>query len=496
MRPAFYQEQWDALKSEADAEALESLSQRIASSFIDRYFYSDEYNSGYIQLLCDMATHFDDPTLNQIAARALFGIVIERLCDDFEELQTETYNRLICQVLDFLRQLPEGKELDAELNRFRFATQQQLYQRIESIRLSPDQKIPAKLQPKKILVLSRVTIGADVAITSVICQRAANLFPDATITVVGNDKLRQVFTNESGIKVHEIHYSRRGGLLERFLVWVDLLQEIRSELADLSPTEYLVLDPDSRLTQLGVLPLVPLENYRFFNSRGKQGYPIKASISELTNLWLDNIFGHGAFCYPKVWTDTASLVEARQLQETLNASGTQTLITMNLGVGGNARKRVTGEFESELVLALLQESNTRVILDLGFGDEELQRSEAILSAARNQGISTTELAFDKLQQLSPDCRLIGVECSVAEIAALISCSDEFVGYDSACQHIAAAEGIKTYTVFAGTNNVRFIRRWHACGPSTSEIIYVDTISKDGSPESSEIIARLMDLRQP
>ena len=60
-----------------------------------------------------MATGTANEELNQLASRALFGIIIERLCDDFEELQTETYNRLISQVVDFLRKLPEGAALDS-----------------------------------------------------------------------------------------------------------------------------------------------------------------------------------------------------------------------------------------------------------------------------------------------------------------------------------------------------------------------------------------------
>ena len=84
MRPAYYQEQWDTLKAlpAPHPEQLKSLAQRIAATFVDRYFYSDEYNERYIRLICEMATHFDDPNLNQIAARTLFGVIVERLCDD------------------------------------------------------------------------------------------------------------------------------------------------------------------------------------------------------------------------------------------------------------------------------------------------------------------------------------------------------------------------------------------------------------------------------
>lgn len=494
MRPAYYQEKWELLKNSADTKAVDSLAQRIASSFVDRYFYSDEYNAEYIDLLCEMATSFAADELNQLASSALFGIIIERLCDDFEELQTETYNRLISQVVGFLRKLPDGLELDRELKEFQLFTEEQLYQRIESIRLSPDEKIPTSLQPTKVIILSRITIGADVAITSVICQRVARAFPNAGIAIVGHSKLKQVFSDASGVRIHKLHYARRGGLLERFLVWLDLLKEIRNEIGALETGEYLVLDPDSRLTQLGVLPLVQAGNYRFFNSRGKVGYPAKASISELTNLWLDNILGHDEFCFPMVWPEHAALLQAAKLRNAIDPQSRLNLISINFGVGGNPRKLVEGSFETELVLALLNEPDNRILLDLGFGDEEKSRSETILSTAEQAGYPVQELAFDSLSEIAPKTRLVGVQCSVAEIAALISNSDEFVGYDSACQHIAAAEGVKTYTVFAGTNNVRFIRRWHACGPSRSEILYVDTLSKDSDIDNSEIVERLLDLR--
>jgi hypothetical protein len=494
LRPAYYKEKWGPLRNSADIEAIDSLAQRVASSFVDRYFYSDEYNAEYINLLCEMATNFAEEELNQLASRALFGIVIERLCDDFEDLQTETYNRLISQVVGFLRKLPAGRELDRELNNFKLFTDDQLYQRIESIRLSPDEKIPISLQPKKVIILSRITIGADVAITSVICQRIAQAFPGAHIAVAGHAKLKQVFSEASGVRIHELHYARRGGLLERFLVWLDLLREIRNEIGELKSDEYLVLDPDSRLTQLGVLPLVPAANYRFFNSRGKADYPTKASISELTNVWLDNIVGHGKFCFPKVWPESAALKQAGQLRESIDSARCLHLVSLNFGVGGNPRKQVEGSFETDLVLALLLEPNTRIILDLGFGDQERLKSETILSAAEAAGYGVQELAFAALSEVRSDTRLLGVQCSVAEIAALICNSDEFIGYDSACQHIAAAQDIRTFTVFAGTNNVRFIRRWRACGPSLSEILYVDTLSRDSIIENPELVERLLDLR--
>ncbi|MCB1665648.1 MAG: hypothetical protein KDI28_07685 [Pseudomonadales bacterium] len=500
MRPAYYREQWTLIKPAPTPEQLRSLAQRVASIFIDRYFYSDEYNAEYIELLCEMATCFEDPSLNQIAARTLFGTIVERLCDDFEELQTETYNRLICQVASSLRALPGGARLDTQLNAFHMHAEEQLYQRIESMRLSPDAPLPADMRPRRVLVLSRVTIGADVAVTSVICQRLQQQYPEAEVVVLGNAKLRQIIAPESGIRVRELHYSRHGGLVERFSVWLDLVEVVNEELDGLSAQQYLVLDPDSRLTQLGVLPLVGEHQYRFFNSRGKPAYPAKGSISSLTNYWLDRVLGQGGFCHPAVWLSPALLDTAHRFIQRMSRLGNDAarhVITLNLGVGGNMRKRVAGSFEADLILSLLREPDTVVLLDMGFGEEETSRSRHILEAASAAGFASARLPYRELVQwqASEDVRLFGIECDVGEIASLIARSDEFIGYDSACQHIGAALGVRTYTVFAGTNNARFIRRWHASGPNVSEIVYVDTLSREHEVDAAELIERLRDLRK-
>ena len=68
MKSAYYEEQWQTLKEAAKPQLIESLSKRIASNFIDRYYYSDEYNREHINLLCEMATYFDDEELNTTRA--------------------------------------------------------------------------------------------------------------------------------------------------------------------------------------------------------------------------------------------------------------------------------------------------------------------------------------------------------------------------------------------------------------------------------------------
>jgi ADP-heptose:LPS heptosyltransferase len=243
-----------------------------------------------------------------------------------------------------------------------------------------------------------------------------------------------------------------------------------------------------------VLPLAPASSYRFFNSRGKASYPMKASISELTDLWLNAIFDEQESCYPKVWLDESDSAAAASFVGRLRQNEEQQFVAINLGFGGNTRKCLTAAFEAELVMRLLQDPQRKVILDMGFGENETNRIEYILQAAEQAGIPTARTDFASMGEVNRATRLIGIECSIGEISCLIEQSDEFVGYDSACQHIAAALEVPACTVFSGTNNVRFIRRWRASGANISEIVFVDTLSRDQKIDIDEVVTRVLDFR--
>ena len=493
MKPAYYRKRWASLKDKADKDQLNHLSRHIALSFLDYYFYNDHHEEEYIRLLCEMATFFDDDELNRAGSAALFGIIVEGLCDDFEELQTEAYNKVMSQVIVFCRTVPAGRELAARLNAFGLKSYTDILDRIEYIRACSDEYLGMESPPKKIFLLSRVTVGADVAITSVLIQRLNLRFPDAELILIGGSKLRDIFGGNPHIRITEVVYSRRGNMIERFSSWFAVLEVIHKEMKE-DGEDFIVVDPDSRFSQLGVLPLVSDQKYLFFNSRGKDSYPKKMSIAELTNHWLDQVLGESEFCYPKVWLQGSVLEKAVHFTNALRDAGCRQVIAINLGVGGNERKRLEDDFEGKLILKLLDEPDTVIILDQGFGDEELSRSKALIDMAEKQGFMTMCVGFEGLNDIKISRGIVGVVAGIGEIAALISYCDEFIGYDSACQHIAASLGISTYTIFAGSNNPRFIRRWSACGPSKSEIIHVDTLTHPPMFDTEDVIVRITDAR--
>ncbi len=497
MRPQQYIEHWKNLKNQnnIDINTLGHLSKQIALSFLDKYFYNDLYERQYIDTLCDMATFSNDDNINKIGSSALFGIIIEGLCDDFEELQTETYNQVMSDIISFCRDLPNGEFLNQQLNHFNLSSDISILNRIENIRLDSCSFRHIEKTPKKIVVLSRVTIGADVAITSVIVQKIKILFPNTDIIIVGNNKLKDIFGADKDVEIAVVKYTRRGGLVERLSSWHAVLDVINDVTKDINDDEMLLIDPDSRLSQLGVLPIVNDKQYLFFNSRGDSSYPKNMSISELTNFWLDNVLGETAFCYPKILIDKVQSCKSANLAKNLRERNCKNIIAINFGVGGNSRKMLTSQFEIKLILSLLKEPNTVILLDKGFGEDELLRSNKILQTVKDNNFNVIDTPFDNTNDIHIDSGLIGIMSGIGENASLIQQCNEFIGYDSACQHIAAALGIETYTIFAGSNNPRFVKRWNATGKNQTEVIHIDTLTTPSLFNDDDIITRVLDSRQ-
>jgi ADP-heptose:LPS heptosyltransferase len=237
------------------------------------------------------------------------------------------------------------------------------------------------------------------------------------------------------------------------------------------------------------------EHYFFFDSRREGTYSANSAMAQLTNAWLDKITGISDFRYPRVWLRPANTQIAARLAAKLKRKGARRLIAINFGVGGNPRKRVGRPLEQKLLLRLLQEPNTVILLDKGAGEKELQYSNALLRTIKEEGYTAQDAAFDTDLDTSLSWGVIGLQTRIGEIASLIAHCDEYIGYDSACQHIAAALKIPCLTIFAGSNNMHFIRRWSAYGANIRRIVHVDTLTDPSSVNVNDIIMRIMNERK-
>ncbi len=494
MEPSIYRKQWLDLKNSSSIrEELHHLSRRIALSFIDTYYQKGYYVPEYIDLICEMATSYEEPELNKIASSSLFEIIVEQICDDYEYMPVEIYTRVMSQVITFCRNTPAGETLDKKLADFGIFSFEDIYNRSERVH-SRKYSYDISKTPEKIILLSRVTIGADVAILSVMIQRLLKIFPQSEIVIIGNDKLAGIFGGNKNIRLCKLTYSRKDGLFERLSSWHSSLEILSDEIPKGHENKVLLIDPDSRISQLGVLPLSKTDNYLFFNSRKCIASSKNSCMAELANQWMDSVFGKSEFCFPTIWTPTEFALQAKNIATRLRASGCEKIIAVNFGVGGNPRKSLGLEFEKKLLHELLKTPRTVVLLDRGFGQVELSQSSLLLSDLQNYGFQAVSAKFSDFDNCTMSHGAAVLECTIGEIAAIIAQSDEYIGYDSACQHIAAAVQTPTLTIFAGINNMHFLRRWSACGSTQCKIVHANTLDDPEHIDVDEIILRITEER--
>jgi len=330
--------------------------------------------------LLDRALAIDD-------GRAFLSVVVERMGDLFEPRLCETYDRLFTQAI--LRTTPELAP--------------RLRQRTEHA-------VPATTN--RVYVLSRVTLGADVAVTSVLLDAAKRRYPNAEIVFVGPLKSYELFESDSRIQHRLAPYARSGALQDRLRASANLWLD-----------DGVVIDPDSRLSQLGLISVCDEHNYFHFPSRAYGGDG-NEPLAKLAARWAHEVFG---------------VEGARPFIAPLPSAELRVDITVSLGVGENPAKRLTDEFERRL-LQTLAATGATVLIDKGGSPEERSRVER----AMLPGMVAHDGAF-------------------APFAAQIARSKLFVGYDSAAGHVASACGVPLISIAKGFVSERMAARWRPNG---------------------------------
>jgi len=320
--------------------------------------------------------------------RAFLSVVVERLGDLFEPRLCDTYDKLFTQAIE--RVAPE------------------LTPRIR--RASEPHAAPDFVE--RIYVLSRVTLGADVAVTSVLLDAAKRRYQRAEIVFVGPRKSYELFEDDRRIRHFRAPYARTGTLGDRLrasaALWVD---------------RGIVIDPDSRLSQLGLISVCDESRYFFFPSRSYGGAGDER-LPVLAARWVREVFG---------------VQDAQPYVAPIPATGEPADITVSLGVGENEAKRIGGDFERDLLRSLAA-TGASILVDKGGSSQERERVERALLP----GMRTHDGPF-------------------APFAAQIATSKQYVGYDSAGGHVASACGVPLVSIAKGFVSARMAARWRPDG---------------------------------
>ncbi len=464
------------------AQDVLRLATQAVTSFFDFYRLTSSPLRAAIELLCELNAS-DNRTHASIGLKALFPNLIEKLNDAFSPPYCNLYDRVFAQVISFFRCLPQGQKLDQALKSFGLDTEVSLLRRKRSLNHRKSKLLP--LRPlKKIIFLSRVTIGADVAVTSVLMAHLKQRYPAAELVFIGASKLYQLYGGDPQIFIREIAYGRSGNLLSRLETWLQVLTAIKAEISDLHPEQYCVIDPDSRLTQLGLLPILHEcdddQSYFFFASRS-YNHTQYHKLGQLAAQWSKDICDDEELTVPFVAIPPENLNFGRQVLSTLRSTDDRPIVCLSFGVGGNPLKRVSEDFELRLVLALSKK--VKLIIDSGITAEEQEQAHELLLALSESG-KTFVVLTENTQQTQPiNMKTDGLiwRGSIGTFASMMVGSNLYVGYDSAGQHIAAALKVPTLTVFVNSGSNEFPLRWQPFGVGLIKtLFYNPDIQSTGS----------------
>lgn len=383
------------------------------------------------------------------ATTAIFSRLVEPWGDQFSRAGCAKYVSFFTEAL-----YAKGSPVAKGLVKLGYKSAQALRDRYAAISRPARTEAAATKSFKKIIVLSRVTLGADLAVTRQILHAARAAFPQAEVDFAGPAKNADLIVRGLPFRHLDIGYDRHALLGDRLKSWSGLRALISASTRGCSDGEWLVIDPDSRLTQLGLLPIAADRHYQFFESRMWGGNGDQA-LGALAADW-----GR------RQWGEIARHSSAQPPPHNrVRKPAGGPLAAVSFGTGGRDSKRLGDQFEDGLLDMLLRKG-FRIALDYGFGPDE----ERLTDARAGNFRGTVGRLPGSLGGSDGPAALMTWKGSLSGFGDWIACADLYVGYDSAAAHLAAALGTPLIEVFSGAPSAKFVHRWTPCGSAPVRVV--------------------------
>ena len=420
------------------------------------------------------------------AIRVLFADLVEPWNDSFSMRGRNAYAAVFGRIC--WTACSEHNELSKQLSAFNIKDEEQLRERHARVRANSNAKVPDTCE--RIVVLSRVTIGADILLTSVLVKRLRQRYPDAEIIITGNKKLYGLFGSMPNVTIESLDYARRGTLTTRLCSWINLCDQIK----ELSPD--LVIAPDSRLDQLGLLPICPESQYLLWENLQLQ--ESTQSLSTLLDQW----------CCEQLEIDDdqpmyPSLAFSDDIQSIADhLSGLisdRPFIAVKLDYGGNTDKALSRDWEIEILRCMI-DRGWRILIDRGFGDEELKNSDAVMRGVGLSAVDVSETDPEHgilLKELSnEDIGNSDIIRFYGSIAAWAACAQQCqlaFSYDSVGHHLAAALEIPLVVAFTGYKDDAFPKAWQPRGAGEINLVCIPMKMKGNRSYLNKILDHIAKL---
>ncbi len=424
------------------------------------------------------AADSDDEAVRGDGLGALFGGLVEPLNDGFTPAGRWLYHRLFGRIT--WRVCSRVPELAARLAGFGISDEAGLIAHHARVRAGSD---PLPTTVAKVVIPSRVTLGADVLLTTVLLQRLRQRHPQAELVVLGDGKLGGLIGGMPGVRVRPLSYARRGPLRERLASWLLLADAVAEEVPDL------VVAPDSRLDQLGILPVIDAARYRLWENIRPEGTQPE-SLADQLDAWCGRLLGGGSPCTPRLAFDGERAALATRFRA---AFGDAPICAVKLDHGGNPAKALPRDGEVHLLRGL-RAKGWRVLLDRGFGPAELANCDALIDALgwrvtdlddSGQGLGRGVAALARNELATPE--IIRFHGSIGGWAAALSACGHALAYDSVGHHLAAALAIPVSIAFTGWSDPGFPIAWQPRGSGPVHLVAIPTDAKSAQPSWDAVL---------
>ena len=163
------------------------------------------------------------PARARTGTRRLFRELIEPLGDSFLARDRRLQQQWMARIISRVRQLPGALSFHETLDRMGLGDEDALLARTRRLNRREIPALPRRVE--RVLVPSRVTLGADVLLTGVIVRTCLAAFPGAEVVFLGSRKNAGLIAGDSSrFRTRPHSYPRRGSLLDRLSTWVEIAE--------------------------------------------------------------------------------------------------------------------------------------------------------------------------------------------------------------------------------------------------------------------------------
>lgn len=396
------------------------------------------------------------------ALHAIFSNLIEWSNDQFIPHLRENSDRIMARVVWSSRLF--SPHISSHLRECGIQDDRALWERQQA--LAFDESV-IKKTPKCVGIFSRVTYGADILLTSIVIRHVIKRWPDVDVVVLGDRCIAGLFEGVKTVDVEDIKYPRRGLLVDRILSVLRIEQVLKEYEMDL------IINPDSRLDQLGLVPFrcnIPMLLWHPTCPLNQTSGSLAVSIDK----WLSRRLGTIPSCRPGIFFSKIFQQCASQWK---NIFGPNT-IAVKLHHGGKPSKGLPFEYEIKL-LERLASCGWRILLSKGTGIREEMESNDLVHKLGWEYWDVQENDHGKSRLIRfgetniDECKLVRFYGSLPGWAAAVNGCGMALNYDSVGQHIAAALNVNSVVVFRDFPNERFIQAWTPPSKAVVKVVRLD-----------------------